>query len=486
MIARLLSLAIVAAAIAPLGPGSAPAAGAAPGRDPLPAMIRRIDRYLRHHEVDGVTMDWRYAVSPSEEIRQTVVCQILAYAELYRLRPTPPLRREIVEHADFLLARLNEIRSHGPFDGMLSYSLFAAYETTGEARFLAAARDVGDEMLAIPTWQCVLNGGLMVAMGTALDARLTGNELAARKSSDILSQLESYQNADGSFPHWCVGSRDIHYTGWMAMELIHLERMTGDPTIAPMLARMTAFLEDRIAPDGRAIYEEPCPDGSECTLYYDSRRTGCDFDYDTRGWTVEPAYCALLFDHERSPKYEPVIRFLDSLEDGGTFADLYGYWPPPTDPEYPWTIADTSVVNMSIIFWALTTAWTDRVARGDAASTLELEDETTGPGDARGAVPLGLDVAPNPAPGRCTFRFSSTSGESVSLALHDARGRFVRRLEPVVGSSGAHVAEWDGRDSAGREVPSGTYFARLRAGAVEANVRVTIVGTRTGASFSTD
>ena len=69
----------------------------------------------------------------------------------------------------------------------------------------------------------------------------------------------------------------------------------------------------------------------------------------------------LLFDHQRSPRYAPTLGFLLSLERGGTFPDLYGYHPPPTDPEYPWTSADTSVVNTSIIYWALATAMAERV-----------------------------------------------------------------------------------------------------------------------------
>src|SRR5713101_3312139 len=64
-------------------------------RDPLVPLVRRMERYLRHNETDGVTMDWRYQVSPSEEIRQTVVCQLLAYVELDRLMPRPSLRDQV-------------------------------------------------------------------------------------------------------------------------------------------------------------------------------------------------------------------------------------------------------------------------------------------------------------------------------------------------------------------------------------------------------
>src|SRR5262245_26590533 len=190
-----LAAAIVLAGLAPEGP----AAAAPPSvEDPLPGILRRIERYLRKNEVDGVTMDWRYAVSPSEEIRQTVVCQVLAYAELERLRPSKRLRREIVEHADFMLGRLADIRSHSPFDGMLAFALWSAFEASGEERFRLAALEVSAEMRAIPTEQCVLNGGLMVAMGTAKEWELTGNAEALAKTHAIVAGLAPYQNEDGS------------------------------------------------------------------------------------------------------------------------------------------------------------------------------------------------------------------------------------------------------------------------------------------------
>jgi hypothetical protein len=469
-----LALAVAAACLLPLGaPHAAPVATvptiARPAdawEDPLAPMLRRIDHYLQEFQVDSVTMDWRYSVIPSEEIRQTVVSQLLAYVELARLDPRTRLRLEIRRHADFLLARLDQVRSHSPFDGMLAYSLLGAYEITHERRFLDAGSLMMNELLAIPTSQCVLNGGLMVAMATAEDWRLTGDATAEQKTRDIVAQLVPYQNADGSFPHWCWGSRDIHYTAWMAMELIHIGRLVDDPHIEPFLTSMSTFLEGRIAPDGRAIYEEPCPGVPDCMLYYYSRATGCDYDLDSRGWTVEPAYCGLLFDRQGSPKYQPVMTFLDSLEVGGTIADLYGYWPPPTDPEYPWTIADTSVVCMSINLWVLSTAVADRVGRGVPVDLVldDLIDTTsiTPPGPPVVYETRPLAVAPNPAPGACFLRFSLADPRHGSLIVFDAGGRRVRMLESGDLARGDHAPRWDGRDDAGRTMPEGIYFARLR------------------------
>jgi len=454
-----------------------------------------MDRYLRLNEVDGVTMDWRYQVSPSEEIRQSVVCQLLAYVELERLRDRPRLRREVTNHADFLIGRLEDIRSHTPFDGMLAQSLLAAYATTGETRFLDVGAQVTRDLLAIPTSECVLNGGLMVAMATAEYARLTGDAEAEQKTRDILAQLVPYQNEDGSFPHWCFGSRDIHYTGWMSMELIHLQRMVDDPHIAPILARTTAFLGDRAGPDGRSIYEQPCPGVPGCTDYYYSRATGCGYDYDTRGWTVEPAYMTLALDHAGAPQAPRVTRFLLSLERGGTFPDLYGYWPPPQDPEYPWTIADTSVVNMSIIFWALATDLTDRASRGIAVDLVLDDDEGAGPPPPAPPPPpppppppappppdpppapnaQPVTVEPNPAPGTCTLRFALAAPSDVSLVILDAGGRLVRVIELGPLDAGPHSVGWDGLDLAGRTAASGMYFARVTAGVWQTTGRFVLV-----------
>ena len=136
-------------------------------------------------------MDSRYSVSPSEAIRQSVVCQLLGYAELQALHPRRRFVDAMARDADYLIAHLAEVRSHTPFDGMLGYSLLAAYEVTREPRHLEAARLVVDEMLAIPTEQCILNGGLMVALATAKDAALFGSAGSDAKTRAVTRQQSS-------------------------------------------------------------------------------------------------------------------------------------------------------------------------------------------------------------------------------------------------------------------------------------------------------
>ena len=72
---------------------------------------------------------------------------------------------------------------------------------------------------------------------------------------------------------------------------------------------------------------------------------------------------------------------------------------------------------------------------------------------------------PNPFNPATTIEFTIPADAQVALSIYDISGRMVRRLcadEPM--RAGSHRMVWDGRNSAGRPVASGTYFCRLRAG----------------------
>jgi hypothetical protein len=239
-------------------------------------------------------------------------------------------------------------------------------------------------------------------------------------------------------------------------------------------------MEARIGPDGASVYADSCRDFPGCVQAYYSRATGCDYDYDTRGWTVEPGYQLLLFDHLRSPRFTPVFRFMRSLERDGTFPDLYAYWPPPEDPEYPWTVADTSVANMSIIFWSLATALNDRHDVADAA--LAWGDEPEAPAPPVVVAPRPVEHLPPPPPrpalelaplasGEHEIRFTLDAVADVRLEVLDVNGRRVRDVREASLSAGSHVLRWDQRDDDGRRVASGVYFATLAAGAAQWQLR---------------
>jgi hypothetical protein len=71
-------------------------------------------------------------------------------------------------------------------------------------------------------------------------------------------------------------------------------------------------------------------------------------------------------------------------------------------------------------------------------------------------------VMPNPAASSASIGYALPQGHrSASLAIHDAAGRVVRRLDPEPGARGFVDVEWDGRGDSGKLVASGVYFVRL-------------------------
>ena len=70
---------------------------------------------------------------------------------------------------------------------------------------------------------------------------------------------------------------------------------------------------------------------------------------------------------------------------------------------------------------------------------------------------------PNPFHFTATLRYFLPTRGPVQLAVFDVRGRRVRLLVNESLPAGEHAAVWDGRDDAGKSVPSGVYFYRLEA-----------------------
>jgi hypothetical protein len=89
--------------------------------------------------------------------------------------------------------------------------------------------------------------------------------------------------------------------------------------------------------------------------------------------------------------------------------------------------------------------------------------------------PLLKQNAPNPFNPRTTIRFDLPAAGPVSLSVYDLAGRLVKVLVEGEIPAGSHEAVWDGRDSAGRGMASGGYFARLQAGGKVETVRMGLV-----------
>jgi hypothetical protein len=69
---------------------------------------------------------------------------------------------------------------------------------------------------------------------------------------------------------------------------------------------------------------------------------------------------------------------------------------------------------------------------------------------------------PSPASGPVNLSYALTRAARVSLSIHDAMGRIVRRLTAGVAKpAGPHATVWDGRTDSGAHAASGVYIANL-------------------------
>ncbi len=90
-------------------------------------------------------------------------------------------------------------------------------------------------------------------------------------------------------------------------------------------------------------------------------------------------------------------------------------------------------------------------------AALDVPGESPVPG-------IRLTIRGNPGRGDQWIDVGSPVGGQQELAILDSAGRVVRRLDSGDRPSGVRSVRWDGRDSAGRNVPPGVYSAYLRAG----------------------
>ena len=71
---------------------------------------------------------------------------------------------------------------------------------------------------------------------------------------------------------------------------------------------------------------------------------------------------------------------------------------------------------------------------------------------------------PNPFNPETTISFSLKEPANVSIEIYNVQGKLVRTLVNEERTAGNYTVIWDGRDSGGRNVASGVYYYRMRAG----------------------
>ncbi len=157
-----------------------------------------------------------------------------------------------------------------------------------------------------------------------------------------------------------------------------------------------------------------------------------------------------------------------------TGGDPYDLYSRVSDDGYAWASEenwlsyagwDTEPHPVTLSSGIVALAW----PRGTTQSNMQvhfalLDPPTDIPGDSADApvavAPPVLRCWPNPFREAIFLAPATPSSEAHAINVYDISGRLLRRLE----ASPLAAAQWDGRDSVGRPLPSGVYFARLAAG----------------------
>ncbi|MFC1607928.1 two-component regulator propeller domain-containing protein [Candidatus Latescibacterota bacterium] len=89
-------------------------------------------------------------------------------------------------------------------------------------------------------------------------------------------------------------------------------------------------------------------------------------------------------------------------------------------------------------------------------------------------LPL-IQTYPNPFNPTTAVEFTLPQSGQVTVTVYNMAGQAVRELAGDFMTAGNHRLVWDGRDSSGNNVSAGVYFARLKAGVVDATAKMVLV-----------
>jgi hypothetical protein len=117
------------------------------------------------------------------------------------------------------------------------------------------------------------------------------------------------------------------------------------------------------------------------------------------------------------------------------------------------TVSDGEIRNLALVGTLLDgtrVTWTDCVQFRSKGKKPVLDGQ--------------LQVSPNPFNPATSISFVVEKPQRVRIGVYDVRGRLVAELANGLYPAGPHAVEWRGRDTAGRTMPSGTYFFRVDLG----------------------
>ena len=158
--------------------------------------------------------------------------------------------------------------------------------------------------------------------------------------------------------------------------------------------------------------------------------------------------------HEAALAHDPPSgTFYDPERDGTRLMSLgvHEHWNNATDKQYSRNLGSGSGIEL--------------VRAGEAAGVTMLSEPPS-------SFSL-LKNYPNPFNAQTRIEFTLREAGEARLAIYDVRGSAVKSFSPI-SQAGAHAVLWDGRDDAGRALPTGIYWARLTSTTETQTLKITL------------
>ena len=191
---------------------------------------------------------------------------------------------------------------------------------------------------------------------------------------------------------------------------------------------------------------------------------------------LEAGYPILDVDTSKWPFSFGKLTFMDAIVgsplDGAAAIEAYRSSEVPPGPNdglpvgLKWPAVDPQVIFLDVPLYFMeqtgAQAFIDQLVLefGYVAS-----DVPSSPGVSQAPRALTIEARPNPASGRIEFVLELPSRSLATLQVFDVSGRAVRDLaDHRELGPGLHSIAWDGRDTQGRSVATGVYFAQLKTG----------------------
>ena len=152
---------------------------------------------------------------------------------------------------------------------------------------------------------------------------------------------------------------------------------------------------------------------------------------------------------------------------GRTYALLAHEWHP--DSSYAWivpsSLSDSCLVKVVAYDPGRLTGFDTSDSLFAIKDYTDARDKGDGGGNGAPRYVTALEQNyPNPFNGTTTIQYSVGEPCAVELRIYDPAGRVIRVLERTNRAAGRYSVLWNGTDDAGRDVASGIYFCRIKAG----------------------